>query len=127
MALLRLASVLLVLALPAASSAGKIYLSDDTTQVLYQFEKLKVPKKPDSAAPVAGLAFSISSANALPVSGTIIRDGNTGKIFLGLTRFFQECLVQATLDDSLSGSVSYDCNFDGANDGTYVLTLVTCP
>ena len=64
MPLLRLASVLLVFALPAASSAGKVCLSDDTTEFLYRFDKLKVPKKGDTATPVTGLAFSGVSVNA---------------------------------------------------------------
>jgi hypothetical protein len=71
--------------------------------------------------------LSATSANALPLSGTLIRDGSTGDLFLGLTRFFQQCIVSAVLDDQLNGTVSYDCNLDGANDGTYDLTATACP
>ena len=127
MPLLRIASVLLILALPAAASAGKVCLSDDSNMILYQFGNLKVPKKPDTAVPVTGLAFSAISANALPLSGTLVRDRNTGKLFLGMTRFFQECIVQAQLEDDLSGTVHYDCDLDGATESSYALTKVDCP
>ena len=127
MSLLRIACVLLALALPSASAAAKVCLSDDTNQLFYEFGKLKVPKKAGVATPVVGLALSATSANALPLSGTLLRDGNTGKLFLGLTRFFQECIVNAVLDDTLNGTVSYDCNFDGANDGTFTLSAASCP
>lgn len=124
---LRVALVLLALALPNASTAAKVCLSDADNQFLYEFAKLKVPKKAGSATAVAGLAYSGTSVNALPLSGTLIRDGSTGKLYLGLTRFFQECIVHAVLDDALNGTVSYDCNFDGANDGSYALSAVSCP
>jgi hypothetical protein len=128
MPLLRIASVLLALTLPATSTAAKLVcLSDNSNQFFYQFSRLKVPKKADAATPVVGLAFSAVSANALPLSGTLIRDGNTGKLYLGFTRFFQECIVNAVLDDTLNGTISYDCNFDGANDGTFALSAVSCP
>ena len=123
----RIACLLLALALPTASAAARVCLSDDTNQLFYEFGKLKVPKKAGVATPVVGLAFSATSANALPLSGTLLRDGNTGKLFLGLTRFFQECIVNAVLDDTLNGTISYDCNFDGANDGTSTLSAVSCP
>jgi hypothetical protein len=63
----------------------------------------------------------------VPLSGTLIRDGGTGRLFLGFTRFFQGCLVSAVLQDDLNGTVSYDCNLDGANDGSYELLLTPCP
>lgn len=124
---LRIAAVLLVLAVPVAASAASVCLVDDANGVAYVFPKLKPPRKPDSAVSVTGLAFSASSVNALPLSGTLIRDQNTGKLFLGLTRFFQKCLVEAQLEDDLSGTVSYDCNFDGATDGSYPIAPVACP
>jgi hypothetical protein len=124
---LRVAAVLLVLAVPVAASAVEVCLVDDANDFVYVFPKLKPPRKPDSAVAVAGLALSAVSVNALPVSGTLIRDRNTGKLFLGLTRFYQRCLVEAQLEDDLSGSVSYDCNLDGATDGSYVIAPVTCP
>jgi hypothetical protein len=124
---LRVSCVLLALALPTASAAGKVCLSDDTNQVFYEFGKLKVPKKADLPAPVVGLALTATSVNALPLSGVLLRDGSTGKLLLGLTRFFQECIVNAVLDDTLNGTVSYDCDFDGANDGTFTLSAASCP
>jgi hypothetical protein len=127
MPLLRIVCLVLALALPTASAAAKVCLADATNQFLYQFGKLKVPKKADVATPVVGLAFSATSANALPLSGALIRDGSTGKLYLGFTRFFQECIVTAVLEDTLSGTVSYDCNLDGANDGSFELTLASCP
>ena len=127
MLLLRVVSMLLILALPTASTAAKVCLLDASHEVLYQFGKLKVPKKSDIAIPVTGLAFSATSASALPLSGTLIRDGNTGSLLLGLTRFFEECIVNAVLGDTLNGTVSYDCNLDGASEGTFDLTVTTCP
>jgi hypothetical protein len=127
MPLLRLVSLLWILALPTASTAAKVCLSDATNAFLYEFGKLKVPRKVNVATPVVGLAFSATSANALPLSGALIRDGSTGKLYLGLTRFFQECIVTAVLDDTLNGTVSYDCNLDGANDGSFTLNAVSCP
>lgn len=127
MTLLRLLPVLLALALPTAAAAKKICLGDAANEFLYEFPKLKIPKKADTATPLVGLALSGASVNALPLSGTLIRDGNTGKLYLGLTRFFDSCLVTAVLEDTLEGTISYDCNFDGANDGSHPLTLVSCP
>jgi hypothetical protein len=124
---IRAALLLAVLALPTPSTAAKVCLSDATNEVFYEFAKLKVPKKGNAAASVVGLAFSATSVNALPVSGTIIRDANTGSLFLGLTRFFQLCLVNAVLDDTLNGTVAYDCNLDGATEGSVTLTAVACP
>jgi hypothetical protein len=124
----RLLSVPVIVGLStAASAAPKVCLVDSTSEVVYQFAKLKPPKKPNTAVAVSGLAFTATSANALPVSGTLVRDQNTGDLFLGLTRFFQSCLVTAVLDDALSGTVSYDCNFDGANDVSYPIARGECP
>jgi hypothetical protein len=124
----RIPFVLAVLgASTAATAAPKVCLIDSTSEVIYQFARLKPPKKPNTAVAVSGLAFTATSANALPVSGTLVRDLNTGDLLLGLTRFFQSCLVTAVLDDALSGTVSYDCNFDGANDASYPIALGECP
>jgi hypothetical protein len=128
MSSLRVVCVLVALALPAAAvAAPKVCLVDSTSEVIYQFAKLKPPKKPNTAVAVSGLAFTATSTNALPFSGTLVRDLNTGDLFLGLTRYFQSCLVTAVLDDALSGTVSYDCNFDGANDGSYAIARGECP
>ena len=124
----RLLFVLVILgASTAATAAPKVCLVDDANDVIYQFAKLKPPKKPNTAVAVSGLAFTATSTNSLPFSGTLVRDLNTGDLFLGLTRFFQSCLVTAVLDDALSGTVSYDCNFDGANDGSYPIAPGECP
>jgi hypothetical protein len=111
----------------AASAAPKVCLVDSTSEVIYQFAKLKPPKKPNTAVAVSGLAFTATSANSLPISGTLVRDLGTGNLYLGLTRFFQSCLVTAVLDDALTGTVSYDCNLDGANDGSYPIARGECP
>jgi hypothetical protein len=124
---LRLVSLLLILALPTASTAAKVCLIDDETDFIYEFGKLKIPKKADVATPAVGLAFSAVSANALPLSGTLLRDSNTGKLILGLTRFFQHCIVTAVLDDTLTGTISYDCNLDGTNDGSHPVSAGSCP
>lgn len=123
--------VLLVVAIfglsTAATAAPKVCLVDSESEVVYQFAKLKPPKKSNTAVAVSGLAFTATSANSLPLSGTLVRDLNTGGLFLGLTRFFESCLVTAVLDDALSGTVSYDCNFDGANDGSHPIARGECP
>jgi hypothetical protein len=124
----RLLPVLVIVGLStAASAAPKVCLVDSTNEVVYQFAKLKPPKKPNTSVAVSGLAFTATSSNSLPLSGTLVRDLNTGGLFLGLTRFFQSCLVTAVLDDALSGTVSYDCNFDGANDGSAPIARGECP
>ena len=128
MSLPRILLVVATCALPSvAAAATKVCLIDSTNEVIYQFAKLKPPKKPNTAVAVSGLAFSATSVNSLPVSGTLVRDGATGDVLLGLTRFFQSCLVTAVLDDALSGTVSYDCNLDGANDGSYSIAPGACP
>lgn len=127
MPLLRILPVLLTLVLPAGSTAAKVCLSDATNGFLYEFGKLKVPKKANVATAVVGLAFSATSVNALPLSGTLIRDGSTGRLYLGLTRFFQECIVNVVLEDTLNGTISYDCNLDGASDGSFEISAADCP
>jgi hypothetical protein len=44
-----------------------------------------------------------------------------------LTRFFQECILNAVLDDTLTGTISYDCDLDGVNDGSFELSAASCP
>lgn len=124
---LRVVAVLLTLALATGATAAKVCLGDATNEWIYEFGKLKVPKKSNAATSVVGLAFSSTSLNALPLSGTLLRDRNTGKLYLGLTRFFQQCLLSAVLDDALNGTISYDCNLDGADDGSFELSPVSCP
>jgi hypothetical protein len=123
---LRILSVLLLLALPAAATAAKVCLTDATSEQFYEFAKLKVPRKPDVATPVVGLVFSPVSVTALPLSGTLMRDGTTGKLYLGLTRYFQECILNAVLDDTLTGTIAYDCNLDGVSDGSFEIGASSC-
>jgi hypothetical protein len=122
----RVLSVLLTLAVPAAATAAKVCLTDATNEWFYEFGKLKVPKKPDVATPVVGVVFSPVSVNALPLNGTLMRDGTTGKLYLGLTRYFQQCILSAVLDDTLNGTITYDCNLDGTSDGTFDISASTC-
>ena len=126
MTLLRLAALLLTLGFSTAAVAD-VCLSDATAGVFFQFQKLKIPKKGGTVVPAVGLEFTQTSVNALPLSGTLLRDGNTGKLYLGFTSYFQECIVNAVLDDTLNGTVAYDCNLDGANDGTHDLSVADCP
>lgn len=124
---LPIAVVALALCWPAAASAGgDVCFLDEANQVAYKLAKLKVPKSANAVAPVAGLAISAVSVNAVPVSGTLIRDGNTGALFLGLTRYGDRCLLFAQLDDALNGTISSDCNLDDVNDGTVELERVAC-
>jgi hypothetical protein len=123
---LRVLCLLLTLAVPAAATAAKVCLTDAANEWFYEFGKLKIPKKPDVATPVVGLVFSPVSVTALPLSGTLMRDGNTGTLYLGLTRYFQQCILTAVLDDALSGTVTYDCNLDGTNDGSSEISKSTC-
>jgi len=120
----RIAALLLTLAFATAASAADVCFYDSTNQTLYRFENLKVPKKAGDVVPVVGQAFTATSVNALPLSGTLIHDENTGSLILGFTRYFQECLIGAVLDPDLNGTISYDCNLDGANDGTVGLAFV---
>jgi hypothetical protein len=124
---LRIVPVLVALALPGAASAAKLCLLDATNEIIYKFPKLKVPRKGDTAVPVVGLAFSAVSTNAQPLDGTLIRDRNTGQIILGLTRFFPTCFVTVTLDDALSGTVTYDCNLDGTSEASVAIAAAECP
>jgi hypothetical protein len=125
MPFLRVAVVLLALCVSTAASAKDVCLLDSGNEAGFVLKKLKIPKKPGDAVPVSGLGFTSTSANALPLSGTLIRDLG-GELFLGLTRHFQRCLLGFVLDGSLNGQVSYDCNLDNVNDTTGSVTLVDC-
>jgi len=121
----RIVVLLVTLGFAGAASAGDMCWVDNTTEALYRFKNLKLPKKAGDVAPLTGQAFTGISVTALPLYGTVVRDQNTGDVLLGFTRHFQECIVSAVLDpDTLDGTVSYDCNLDGANDGSYTLTFV---
>jgi hypothetical protein len=121
---IRIAALLLPLALATAASAADVCFYDSTNQAFYRFRNLKVPKKSGDVVPLVGQAFTATSANALPLAGTLIRDANTGNLLLGFTRYFQECIIGAALNETLDGTISYDCNLDGANDGTVALSFV---
>jgi hypothetical protein len=124
--ILRIAALLLVLCGPTAAVAGTdLCWFDNTNSALYRFTKLKIPKKPGEAVPLVGQAFTQISVTGLPLYGTLLRDENTGSLVLGFTRTFQTCLIGAVLDaDDLDGTISYDCNLDGANDGSVALAFV---
>jgi hypothetical protein len=124
-ALVTLAASLLALPAPA-SAGGAVCLWDASNEFLYRFTKLKVPKQDYDVVPVVGLAFSAVSANAVAVSGGLHRDGNTGKLLMGLTRYGDRCLLFAVLEENLSGTLSSDCNLDDANDSTVALARVDC-
>jgi hypothetical protein len=123
----RIALALALLALPAAASARSVCLNDAAAEFVYVFPKLKVPKKRDTVSAVSGLAYSPVSVTALPFSGTLLRDGNSQQLLLGITRFFPVCVVQAKLQDDLSGTVEYDCNLDGTSEVSSSLAVVECP
>ena len=121
-----LAALALILLLSTAASAGgDVCLIDDVNEAAFILKKLKLPKRAGEAVPVSGLGITGTSASSLPLSGTLIRDFD-GDLFLGLTRHFQRCLLGFVLDESLNGTVSYDCNLDNANDTTGSVALVDC-
>jgi hypothetical protein len=124
--LLRLAALLWILCVPTASvAAADLCWFDNTNSALYRFQNLKIPKKPGDVVPLVGQAFTQISVTGLPLYGTLLRDENTGSLILGFTRTFQTCLIGAVLDaEDLDGTISYDCNLDGANDGTVALSFV---
>lgn len=108
-----------------AAAGGDMCWFDNTNVALYRFENLKIPKKPGDVVTLAGQATTQISVTALPLYGTLLRDESTGSLVLGFTRTFQTCLIGAVLDpDDLDGTISYDCNLDGANDGSVALSFV---
>ena len=122
---LRLAALLLTLGFATAASAADLCWFDNTNTALYRFKGLKIPKKAGDVVPLVGQALTAVSSTALPLAGTLIRDENTGNLILGFTRYFQECVIGAVLDpQTLGGTISYDCNLDGANDGSVALVFV---
>jgi hypothetical protein len=122
---LRIVALLSTLAVATAASAGDLCWFDDTNTALYRFKGLKIPKKAGDVVPVVGQAFTAVSVTALPLAGTLVRDESTGNLILGFTRYFQECVIGAVLDpEDLDGTISYDCNLDGANDGSVALSFV---
>jgi hypothetical protein len=126
MPLLRIAALLATLCFASAAAAGgDVCLVDSGNQTLLVLKRLKVPKRGGEAVPVSGFAYTSTSTTELPLSGTLVRSGD-GDLLLGLTRHFQRCLIGAVLDDTLGGTVSYDCNLDNANDTTGSLVPTSC-
>jgi hypothetical protein len=126
MPLLRIVTLLVTLALPSAAAAGDVCLWDGANEIFYALKNLKVPKKNGGAVPVAGHAVSAVSPFAAPVSGTLIRDPFEGTLTLGLTRYSDRCILTASLDETLNGSMGYDCNLDDVNDATVSVDRVDC-
>jgi len=126
MPLLRIAVLLLTLCFATAAAAGgDVCLIDSGNEAAFVLKRLKLPKRPGDSVSVSGLGLTGTSATSLPLSGTLIRDFDGG-LFLGLTRHFQRCLIGFVLDETLSGSVSYDCNLDSANDTTGSVASIDC-
>jgi hypothetical protein len=122
---IRFAALLVLLFTSSAAAAADMCWFDGTNSVFYRFQNLKLPKKPGAVTPLHGQAFTQISVTGLPLYGTLLRDEGTGSLILGFTRVFQTCLIGAVLDpDDLDGTISYDCNLDGANDGSVVLSFV---
>jgi hypothetical protein len=124
-ALAVLALALILCSATAASAGGDVCLIDPVNEAAFILKKLKVPKRTNEAVPVSGIGITATSANGLPLSGTLVRDAN-GDLLLGLTRHFQRCLVGFALNESLQGTVSYDCNLDGAADTTASVAPIDC-
>jgi hypothetical protein len=114
---LAIPALAMILCSSTAASAGDVCLLDDVNGAAFILKKVRIPRRPGDAVPVSGIGLTSTASNGLPVSGTLIRDIN-GDLFLGLTRHFQRCLIGFVLNESLEGSVSYDCNLDNANDAT---------
>jgi hypothetical protein len=123
--LLRFAALLAIVGFAAAAGAAEMCWIDSTNEAVYRFKNLKIPKKAGDVVPLNGRAITSISATALPIYGTLLRDENTGDLVMGFTRHFQQCLIGAVLDpETLNGTVSYDCNLDGANDGSFALSFL---
>lgn len=126
MRVLALAALALILsASTTASAGGDVCLIDETNEAAFVLKKLKVPKRRGEALPVSGLGLTGTSAGSLPLHGTLIRDFD-GDLLLGLTRHFQRCLLGFVLDETLNGTVSYDCNLDNANDTVGTVEVIDC-
>jgi hypothetical protein len=118
-------AIALLLCSAGAARATDVCLIDEGNEAAFLLKKLKVPKRANEAVPVSGIGITGTSASGLPLSGSLIRDIN-GDLLLGLTRHFQRCLIGIVLDESLNGTVSYDCNLDNANDTTGSVAPIDC-
>jgi hypothetical protein len=100
---MRAASLLLALSLlspPSASAAAGFCFDVDGS--IFVFAKLKLPKQPLAAVPVAGVRDNTSG-----VSGTAFRNA-AGQLQLDLVA--GQCFVSVSgLDEALNGSAGFDC------------------
>ena len=96
----------------AANAGGDICLVDFTFGRIFVLTKPRIPKAPGSAAPIAGQMFDAVSLAGVPVAGSVARQ-TLGRLNFGLTQHLLPCQMNINTDDSLEGSIQYDCNFDG--------------
>jgi len=121
---LRIAALIALLGSASAATAADLCWFDSTNEAIYRFKNLKLPKKAGDVVALTGQSVTGISVTALPIYGTVLRDEGTGDLVMGFTRHFQQCLIGAVLDpETLNGTVSYDCNLDGANDGSFALAF----
>jgi hypothetical protein len=132
MPLLRSAVLLVTLCVSTAAAAGGYVCLRDSADgaernAAFVLRKLRLPRKPGEAVPVSGFWYfgGFPHEHELPLSGTLIRDLD-GHLRLGLTQHFQSCLLAFELDESLVGTVSFDCDFDRVNDKTDPVEPVDC-
>jgi hypothetical protein len=105
----------LLFALPAAATD---LCFDQEGATLYHFKKVKLPKRPIDAVPIAGVRLGSSG-----VSGSIFRDQN-GQLRLSLITESGACFLSVELDESLAGTASYNCV--GGFTDTAVWTPIDC-
>jgi hypothetical protein len=123
--MIRIAAFCFTLLFATTAFAGDVCLLDSANQAGFVLKRLRVPKQGGAATPVTGVGLTATSANLLPLSGTLLRESDD-TLLLGLTRHFQRCLIGFVLDETLNGTVSYDCNLDNVNDTTASVTRVAC-
>ncbi len=89
--------VALLLFATSASAADLCFDDDGGGGTIYHFKKIKLPKQPIDAVPVAGVRLGMSG-----VGGTAFRDAS-GQLRLSLVIESGACFVSVTLDDALEG------------------------
>lgn len=109
----------------AAFAGGDVCLQDDANDNVFVLKNLRVPKRPGSALPVAGIGLVAGAPSSWPLSGTVIRDFD-GDVLVGLTRYFDRCLLGLVLDENMNGTVNYDCNLDASTDMTSTVEPIAC-
>jgi hypothetical protein len=119
-----LAAFLAVLSLSTAASA-EVCLGDEDNDVVYFFAKLKLPKKFGATAPVEGLAVGGGAATPFPVVGAVTRVDENAWV-IGFMRHGLTCSVTGILNEGLSGSLDYDCNFNETVDETVPVEPIDC-